>query len=127
MKYISRWASQHVWAAILLIIGCETANAVNGLLLGMNLLADWPVSILVLLMIVLLAGFVYVQTRSVSVASVPYWVGRSWLFGAFIRNFLLFILLGGLWASPGQISTGSLPVKGSSRTISRSDTLAPPH
>jgi len=125
MKYLSRWASQHVRLAVLLIISCEIANAVNGLLLGMNLLTTWPVGVLALLMIVLLAGFVYGQRRPVRVSDVPYWTGRRWLFGAFLGNFLLFLTLGGMWASPGQTTVGSQPVWGSSRTEMRADTLAP--
>jgi len=125
MKYLSCWASQHVRLAILLIIGCEIINAVNGLLLGMNLLDTWPSGVLVLLMVGLLAGFVYGQTRLVCLADLPYWTGRRWLFGAFVTNFLLFITLGGIWAGSDRASINSQPVWGSSRTEMRSDTLAP--
>ncbi len=125
MKHLSRWASQHARLAILLIIGCEIVNAVNGLLLGMSLLAAWPTEVLALLMAVLLAGFMYGQTRLVGMAAVSYWTGRRWLFGAFTVNFLLFMTLGGIWASPGHTLRGSQPVWGSSRIELRSDTLAP--
>lgn len=121
MKYISRWASRHIGWAVLLIIICEIANAVNGLLLGMNLFEGWPMSVLWALMAGMLTGAGFIQNKPV--AQMPYLVGRWWLFCAFLVNFLLFFVLGGLCA--GQAAITSQPVWGSSRTVIRSDTLAP--
>lgn len=126
IKNISRWASRHPRTAILLLVLCEVANALNGLLLGINLLADWPEGSLLLFILGLLAGAFFLQTRSGRVASMQYWVGRRWLFGAFMTNFLLFILLGGLWASGVQAPTASRTAWGNHRITIQSDTLIRP-
>ncbi|WP_018619410.1 hypothetical protein [Spirosoma luteum] len=126
MKNISRWASRHTRTAILLLVICEVGNAVNGLLLGMNLLDDWSEGGLLLSVAGLLTGAFFLQTQSARVASMPYWVGRRWLFGAFMTNFFLFVLLGGLWASGVQTPTASHTAWGSREIIMRSDTLVRP-
>ncbi len=126
MKNISRWASHHTRTAILLLILCEVGNAVNGLLLGMNLLDGWSESGLLLLIAGLLAGSFFLQTQSVRVDSMPYWAGRRWMFGAFMINFFLFTLLGGLWASSVQAPTTSHTAWGSREITIRSDTLVRP-
>lgn len=126
MKTLSHWASRHVRTAILLLILCEVGNAVNGLLLGMNWLDDWSEGSLLSLIAGLLAGAYFLQTQSARVDSMRYWVGRRWLFGAFMTNFLLFILLGGLWASRVQAPTTSHAAWGSRRVTVPSDTLVRP-
>lgn len=125
MKHLSRWASQHSRIAIALLILCETSNAANGLLLGMNLLESWPAGYLLLLISGLLAGALFVQTQSARITNKPYWVGRRWLFGAFIINYLLFISLGGFWATNTQQPTFSQPAWGNRQIAVRPDTLVP--
>lgn len=92
---LSRWASRHVPFAIGLIVLIEVINAVNGLTLGATLLAD-----------VNAAGLHGATALLVGLAvGVRWWyrVGpggyafRRWcLFGAFLSNFLLCGLFGGL-------------------------------
>ena len=72
IKNISRWASRYTRTAILLLILCEIGNAVNGVLLGMNLLGDWSEGGLLLVMAGLLAGAFFLQTQSARVAGMPY-------------------------------------------------------
>jgi MFS family permease len=126
MKNLSRWASRHTRTAIVLLVICEIGNAVNGLLLGMNLLDNWSEGGLLLLISGILAGAFFLQTQSERVAGMRYWVGRRWLFGAFMSNFFLFILLGGLWASRVQVPTADHTAWGARRIDVRSDTLIRP-
>lgn len=126
IKKLSRWASRNARTAILLLILCEIGNAVNGLLLGMNLLDDWSEGRLLGLIAGILSGAFFLQSQSARVAGMPYWAGRRWLFGAFMTNFLLFILLGGLWASSVQAPTTSHTAWGSNRINIQSDTLVKP-
>jgi hypothetical protein len=126
MRNISRWASRHTHTAILLLILCEVGNALTGLLLGMNLLNDWPEGGLLLSILVLLAGAFFLQTQSARVDRLRYWAGRKWLFGAFMTNFFLFILLGGLWAFSVHTPTTSHSAWGSRRIEVWSDTLVKP-
>ena len=125
-KNLSYWASRHVRTAIVLLIVCETVNAVNGLLLGMNLLENWPTGSLLLLISGLLAGAIFIQTQAPRVAGQSYWIGRGWLFGAFLTNFFLFVLLGGWWASSVQTTTTNQVAWGNRRLEVRSDTLVKP-
>ncbi|WP_097125972.1 hypothetical protein [Spirosoma fluviale] len=125
MKNLSRWASQHSRAAIALLILCEVSNAANGLLLGMNLLESWSAGYLILLILVLAAGALFIQTQSARIARQSYWVSRRWLFGAFMTNYLLFTLLGGFWATNLQQPTFSQTAWGNRRIEVRSDTLVP--
>ncbi len=124
MKTISRWASSHVRTAILIIVICEVLNAFSGLLLGMNLLEGWPMGGLLLLAVVLGGGAVLVRLQYRS--DQPYVAARRWLFGAFLSNFLLFGLLGGLWAESVQSPTPNRAVWGSRRMVMRSDTIIKP-
>ncbi|GAB2545422.1 hypothetical protein [Spirosoma aerophilum] len=125
MKNISRWASQHARTAIALLILCETANAANGLLLGMNLLENWSAGYIVLLMLFFLGGALFIQTQSARLANKSYWVIRRWLFGAFMTNCILFTLLGGTWAANVEKSTFTQTALGSRQLVVRSDTIAP--
>ena len=126
MKNLSRWANRHGRKAIVLLALCEVGNALNGLLLGMNLLENVSAGGLLLLILALLAGAFFLQTQSARVDSMRYWVGRRWVFGAFMTNFLLFVLLGGLWATSLQTPTSGQTAWGSRRIEVSSDTLAPP-
>lgn len=125
MKNLSRWASQHGSTAIALLILCEVGNAVNGLLLGVNLLENWPAGCLLFLMVGFVAVAFFIQTQSARINKQSYWVNRKWLFGAFMTNFLLFILLGGFWATSIQKPTFSQTAWGSRRIEVRSDTIVP--
>ncbi len=125
MKNISRWASRHVRLASLLLIFCEVLNAINGLLLGMNLLDGLSGGHLLLLAVGLGGGAIFIQTQSAYFAKLPYWTSRVWLFAAFFSNFLLFGILGGLRAQQAQTATTTQTVLGYSRQKSRSDTLVP--
>lgn len=121
MKTISHWANRHVRVAILIIVLCEVFNAFSGLLLGMNLLEGWPIGGLLLLAVVVGGGAVLVRLKFNP--SQPYAVARRWLFGAFLGNFLLFGVLGGLWAESIQTPTPNRAVWGSRRAIMRSDSV----
>lgn len=121
MKNLSRWAKRHSRTAILIIVICEVCNAFSGLLLGLNLLESWPIGNLLLLGVLLGGGAVYVRLHHHS--DQPYWVARRWLFGAFLSNFLLFGVLGGLWAERIQSPTANQAVWGSRRVVMRSDSV----
>lgn len=124
MKTISCWAKRHAHLAILLLIGCETLNALNGLLLGMNLLQNWSLAGLLLLAILFGGGAVLVRLQYRTDQS--YATARRWIFGAFLGNFLLFGVLGGLWAESVQSPTSNRAAWGSQRVVMRSDTLINP-
>lgn len=128
MKSLSRWASLHGRTAIALLILCETGNAANGLLLGMNLLENWSAGYIVLLILGFIAGAIFIQTQSARLANRSYWVVRRWLFGAFMTNYILFILLGGFWATNVQQATFrfSQTAWGSRQITVQADTIAPP-
>lgn len=125
MKNLSRWASQHARTAIFLLILCETGNAANGVLLGMNLLENWQAGYIVILMLGFVAVALAIQTQSARLASQSYWVVRRWLFGAFITNYILFTLLGGFWATNVHQPTFSQTAWSSRQVAVRSDTIAP--
>ena len=125
MKKLSRWASRHVRAAIGLLILCEVANAGNGLLLGMNLLDNWQPGHLVLLSIGLVAVAILIQTQPAYRVNQPYWNTRRWLFGAFFTNFLLFMLLGGFWATSVHTPTAGQTAWGIRRVDVQVDTIIP--
>lgn len=123
MKNLSRWANRHVVAAVLILIGCEVLNALNGLLLGLTLLNDWPADCVALLMVCLAGGAVFVRARYR--ADQPYAVGRRWLFAAFLGNYLLFGALGGLWTERVQRPTPNRAAFGYRQAITASDSLKP--
>lgn len=125
MKKLSRWASQHSRIAIALLILCEVSNAVNGLLLGMSLLESWSAGCLLLLITGFVAGAFFMQSQAARIARQSYRDSRRWLFGAFMTNFLLFILLGGFWATNIPKPTFSQAAWGSRRIDVRSDTIVP--
>ena len=96
------------------------------MLLGMNLLDDWSEGGLLLVMAGLLAGHFSCKPNPERVNRMRYWVSRRWLFGAFMANFLLFILLGGWWASSVQVPITNNTAWGSHRVTVQSDTLVRP-
>ena len=124
MKVLSRWAKRHAHLAIVFLIGCEVLNAFNGLLLGMNLLENWSFAGLLLLAILLGGGAVLVRLQYRT--NQPYTTARRWIFGAFLGNFLLFGVLGGLWAERIQSPTVNQTAWGNRRAVMRSDTLIKP-
>ena len=126
MKKLSRWASRHGRTAIILLVFCEVVNAFNGLFLGMSLLGDISAGMVLLLLLGALAGAVFIQTQANRVDRRSYWASRRWLFGAFMTNFLLFVLLGGLWATSIQTPNTNQTAWGSRRIAVSSDTLTPP-
>lgn len=91
----------------------------------MNLLEGWPTHNLLLLTLGLTGIVLFIRTQSSYVASQPYTVERRWIFGAFFCNFLLFMLLGGLWIKQIQEPVSMYKVLASRQVASRSDTLAP--
>lgn len=121
MKVLSRWAKRHAHLAIVFLIGCEVLNAFNGLLLGMNLLENWSFAGLLLLAILLGGGAVLVRLQYRT--NQPYTTARRWIFGAFLGNFLLFGVLGGLWAERIQSPTANQVAWGSRRAVMRSDSV----
>ena len=126
MKTLSQWASRHSHIAILLIILGELVNGFNGVLLGANLFGELPPVYLYISMLALigLTSFVLLYVKRANLTGI-YWVGRRWLFAAFLSNFLLFILLGGLWNQGVQTTHPSISVLGSRRSEVVRDTLAP--
>lgn len=125
MKNLSRWARRHAPFAIALIILCEVVNGVNGFLLGATLLDEMPTA-------GLHAGIAVLVSLAMGIRLLAHsgggnsGFGRWYLFGAFLGNFLLFGLLGGLTAprlQPRDVPTGAW---GSRRIESRADTLIRP-
>ena len=122
MKNLSRWASRHVPLAITLIVLCEVANAFSGLILGAAWLDTVPVAGLhtgLAVLISLAAGIRLTAHRGAG----NYRIERWCLFGAFLSNFLLFGLLGGLMAPRTQPLDVSVGAWGSQRKEIRTDTL----
>lgn len=122
LRLFSRWASRHVPLAVTLIILFEVANGFNGVLLGATLLADVPT-----------AGL-YVGTALLMIFATGvrrlYYTGpdtedfrRCCLFGAFLGNFLLFGLVGGLLVPRPQKQAESTGAWGYRRVEIRSDTV----
>ncbi len=124
MKTLSRWASRHAFLAILIIVCCEVLNAFNGLLLGLNLLKGWPLGSLLLLFLALLGGAILVRTRFS--AGQTYAANRLFIFGAFLGNFFLFGVLGGLWTESIETPDTSRAVFGYRQEVSQSDSLIKP-
>lgn len=126
MKNISRWASRHTRTAILLLVVCEILNAVNGILLGANLLEGWPAGGLLLIGLGLLAGVLFIYTRPDEVIYRTYWSSRKWLSGAYMITYLLFMGLGGLWTGQVQTPATHHTAWGNRRVAVSIDTLVPP-
>lgn len=126
MKVLSRWASRHVPLAICLIIGCEVANAFTGILLGANFFTDWPLSHLICLAFGLVGGAIWVRMEPASATNLSFSASRAWLVGAFLGNFLLFGVLGGLLNESVRNPTPNTSAMGLRRVVSSSDTLVRP-
>ncbi|QJW88769.1 hypothetical protein HNV11_04920 [Spirosoma taeanense] len=127
MKRLSGWASRHTHLAIGLLVIGELANAANGLLLGANLLDTVSPTGLHIALIGLLTGAVSIRIWAAGRPSFPsYRSGRLLLALAFLSNFLLFILLGGIWGQSIQTPDSSGSAFGSRRITVVSDTLALP-
>jgi hypothetical protein len=126
MKILSRWASRHVTLAICLIIVCEVVNAFTGILLGANLLANWPLSHLLCLAFGLVGGAIWVRMEPASATSLSFSASRWWITGAFLGNFLLFGVLGGLLNESVRNPTLNTAAMGLRRVVSSSDTLVKP-
>ncbi|QDK80963.1 hypothetical protein EXU85_21025 [Spirosoma sp. KCTC 42546] len=126
MKTLSYWASRHVSLAIFLIILGELANGVNGVLLGATLVGEFPLIYLYVCMLVLIGLAIYVQLSARQLPSAThYWLGRRWLFVAFLSNFLLFGLLGGIWNQRVQTQQSTASVFGGRRIVVAGDSLSP--
>ncbi len=124
MKSLSRWASRHPPLAIALLILCEVANGLNGLVLGSALLGNGSVGGLMVGISLVLGGAVYVRIRYDGRAG--YWVSRRYLFAAFVSNYLLFGLVGGLMESRGQPLDMYTGARASRRlVVVAADTVAP--
>ena len=122
MKNISQWASRHAPLAIALIILCEVVNGINGFVLG----AAWFNTVSVAGLHVGVAALVSVAmgVRLLTYRDKNDFHFRRWcLSAAFLSNFLLFGLLGGLTAPRPQPRDIPTSVWGSRRIESRSDTL----
>lgn len=122
MKNLSRWASRHVPLAITLIFLGEIANAFNGLILGAAWLDTIPVYRLHAGLVVLICLAIGIRLTARRGAG-NYQFERWCLFGAFLSNFLLFGLLGGLMAPRTQPFMGSNGAWGSQRKEIWTDTL----
>ena len=125
MRTLSRWANRHVRLAIALIVFAEVVNGFNGVMLGATLLADVPTA-------TLYVGTALVMIFATDVRRLHY-TGpdtadfRRWcLVGAFLGNFLLFGLVGGLLVPRPQKKAASTGAWGYRRVEVRSDTLVRP-
>lgn len=125
VRFLSRWASRHVRLAIALIILFEVVNGFSAVLLGATLLGDVP------------TGGLYVGTALLMLFATGirrlYYTGpdnedfrRGCLFGAFLGNFLLFGLIGGLLVPRPQQRAESTGAWGYRRVEVRSDTIIRP-
>ncbi len=124
MKNLSRWASRHALLAILIIISGEVLNAFNGLLLGLNLLEGWSLGSLSLLCLALLGGVIFVRNRYSP--DQTFAVRRQLIFGAFVGNYLLLGVLGGIWAESVQTPDTNRAAFGYRQELSQSDSLIKP-
>jgi hypothetical protein len=122
MKNLSRWASRHVPLAITFIILGEVANAFSGLILGATWLDTVPVTGLNTALAILIGLAAGIRLTAHWGAG-NYRLERWCLFGAFMSNFLLFGLLGGLMAPRTQPLEVSVGAWGSQRKEIRPDTL----
>ncbi|GAB4034891.1 hypothetical protein [Spirosoma gilvum] len=127
MKTLSVWASRHTPLAIGLIILGELANGFNAVLLGASLLDNLPLPWLYssLLAIIGVAASIQMRTKHTDKVA-PYWVSRRWAFTAFVSNFLLFSLLGGIWVHRVQYSDSPSVVLGSRSIAVVRDSIARP-
>lgn len=122
MKNLSHWASRHAPLAIVLIILCEVINGVNGFVLGAAWINTVPVAGLHAGVAALIS--VVIGVRLLAQSNGRDFQFRRWcLFAAFLGNFLLFGLLGGLTAPRSQPRDIPTSVWSSRRIESRSDTL----
>ncbi len=126
MEHLSRWARQHKYLAIVLLVGCEVANACNGLLLGANALVAWPGRALLLSMMALLGVGVWVRWRGSYQPPQTYAASRWQLMAAFGSTYLLFVLLGAQWGQSVTHPVGYRAAYGSQQVVMRSDTLIQP-
>lgn len=126
MKTLSYWARRHARFAIFLIVIGEVANGFNGVLLGATLLDQVPMVWLYIGMLILIGLAIFSQlSQRQAPQSAHYWIGRRWVFVAFLINFLLFGLLGGLWNQRVQTIHSTASVLGSRRIIVVGDSLSP--
>ena len=125
MKTLSHWASRHTPLAILLIIICEITNGFNGLTLGAAWFDALPIAGLHAGIAVLLSLAVGIRLMA-RLGTGHFGLGRWCLFDAFLSNFLLFGLLGGLMAPRIHAQNASTAAWGSRRVEVRTDTLTRP-
>ena len=127
---ISCWASRHVRLAIFLLISGEIINALDGILLGANLLATWPGGVLLLLTGAGLMVAVGVRRQPVTYPpgreARTYAAGRWQLARAFGSTFLLAILLGGLWGQSATCPAPSQAARAARQVRMPADTIIQP-
>ncbi|MDB5239741.1 MAG: hypothetical protein JWP57_366 [Spirosoma sp.] len=122
MKNLSHWASRHVSLAISLLVLGEVFNAFNGLILGAAWLDTFSVAGLHTGLVVMLCLAVGVRLMAHK-GTGSFQFDRWCLFGAFMSNFLLFGLLGGLMAPRTQSPNVSVGAWGSQRKEIQTDSL----
>lgn len=126
MKQISRWASQHRYLAISLLVGCEVVNGHIGVLLGANCLESWPRGVITVLLLLLSGGAIGIrQWGTPRFGRLTYPAQRRLLLGAFGLNFLLFVALGGLWGAMAANPTPQHTALASRTAVTRTDTIPP--
>ncbi|GAB4042812.1 hypothetical protein [Spirosoma litoris] len=126
MKILSYWASRHTRLAIFLIVLGEVVNGFTGVLLGATILDKIPLASLTVCMVLLIGMAIFIQLYPLETsASTNYWTGRRWLFVAFLSNFLLFNLLGGIWNHHIQTTQPTTSVLGGRRIVVVGDSLSP--
>lgn len=126
MKTLSRWASRHRHFAISLIILCELVNGFNGVSLGSMLAGSLSASWLTVGVVLLIGGVISIhRCARLSARASDYGLERRYLLAAFLGNFLLFSLLGGIWERDIQQAHPSVSAR-ANRRVAVSDTLPAP-
>ncbi|MBO0952916.1 hypothetical protein [Fibrella forsythiae] len=124
MRTLARWANHQPALAIALLIVCELLNGYNGLGLGAALLEELPLTVLQV-GIGLLLGWAMAVRQLARQGQKSFGFGRWCIGGAFLANFLLFVLLGGSMAPRPGAPSGPLNAWGR-RIDHQADSLSHP-
>ena len=135
MDAMARWAASHYRIASVLIVFLELANSLFGLTLGAGL---WTTEVLPItasamplhsLTILLIGAVVYIRLVHITHEDEPpvarKRIKRWCMVGLFYLNFLLYGLLGGLWAQRTTVFHPSGGVGSYHRVEGARDTIAP--
>lgn len=127
MKTLSVWASRHSVLAIGLIILGELTNGFNAILTGASLFNGLPLPWLYFSLAVVIGLALSIQIRmTTSEVITSYWMVRRWVFTAFLANFFLFSLLGGIWGHRVQYAESTSSALGSRSITVMNDSISRP-